>query len=106
MSLHNLYGFPASPPGEEEIEYTGLGHDVHSAGGHSGLGPALVGKQHVGPEYGGQVVEAHFVLVLAGGHLDHVLDEEDDAGLVGVLRDCLREDVEVSRLPDLSALLG
>ena len=41
--------------------------------------------QHGRPEHGGQVVQRHLVLPVEGGDAHQVLDEEDDAGLAGVL---------------------
>ena len=41
--------------------------------------------QHGRPEHGGQVVQGHLVLPVEGGDAHQVLDEEDDAGLAGVL---------------------
>ena len=50
--------------------------------------------QHGRAEHGGQVVQGHLVLAVQGGHPNQVLDQEDDAGLAGVLGK-LGEEVEV-----------
>ena len=50
--------------------------------------------QHGRAEHGGQVVQGHLVLPVEGGDAHQVLDEEDDAGLAGVLGK-LGEEMEV-----------
>ena len=98
LALDNLNGLASGSAGQEEVEDSGLGHHVDRAGGQlilSGLLARVVvaAVKHRRPEHGGQVVEGHLVLDLELTDPDHVLDEEDDASLVGVVRD-LREQVE------------
>ena len=50
--------------------------------------------EHGGSEDGGEVVQGHLVLPVQAGHPHQVLDQEDDAGLAGVLGK-LGEEVEV-----------
>ena len=98
MSLNNLNGLSSCSSGQEEMEDSGLSHDVDRARGQLILArvdllvvvPAV---QHGRAEHRGQVVERHFVLVLKLTHPHHVLDQEDDASLVRVLID-LREEAE------------
>ena len=102
-SVQDLYWLAPSSPGEEEVKDSALGHDVHSGGGQDLLDLPVGGArvEHGGPEHGGKVVVAHLVVSLHAGHPHQVLDQEHDAGLVGVLRQ-LAEQLEVGLGPLVS----
>ena len=78
------------------MEDAALGHDVHCGAGQHLLHLPVPrpGVEHGGAEDGGEVVVAHLVVGLHAGHPHQVLDQEHDAGLVGVLRQ-LAEQLEV-----------